>query len=222
MIKTQKLHKIFGRGTNKINAVKDVNIKIEQGETAAIVGKSGAGKSTLLHIMAGLDRPSSGKVFLNNVDMYKINERKRANLRNKKMGFVYQFYNLLPDLTALENVMLPALIGKIGSRKQIRRKAEYLLCDVGLENRAKHVPSTLSGGEAQRVAIARSLINDPQIILCDEPTGNLDTSTGKQIQDLLFKINKQKDMTLVVVTHNLNGDNNFDKVFEIKDGEIVR
>ncbi|MDD4202517.1 MAG: ABC transporter ATP-binding protein [Candidatus Omnitrophica bacterium] len=221
MIRTQNLCKIFGRGTNKIEAVKDVTLSIKKGETVAIVGKSGAGKSTLLHIMSGLDRPSSGKVFLNNVDVYKINEQKRARLRNRKIGFVYQFYNLLPDLTALENVMLPAMIGKISSRKQIKRKAEYLLYDVGLENRSKHVPSTLSGGEAQRVAIARSLINDPEIILCDEPTGNLDTVTSQQIQELLFKINKQKGMTLVIVTHNLNGDNHFDRVIEIRDGRII-
>jgi len=222
MLKTINLSKIFYQGKNRIDALKDVNLCIEKGKRIAIIGPSGAGKSTLIHILGGLDTPSSGEVLFNGEDIYALSDRKRASLRNKKIGFVFQFYYLLPELTVLENVMMPGLIGYEGrrAREEGRKRAASLLGRMDLSHRLNHKPREISGGEAQRVAIARALINEPEIIFCDEPTGNLDSAMGSQIYDILYEISRERNMCLVIVTHNQREDFEFDKTYVIQDGEI--
>ena len=221
IITCKDLSKNFGKGHSLVEAVKAVDIEIETGSITGIVGESAAGKSTLLHMLGGLDRPSLGKVFFDNIDLYCAKDSARARIRNERIGFVYQFYNLLGDLNALENVMLPAMMRNMHSVKIIRFMAKELLSKMGLDKRLTHYPSQLSGGEAQRVAIARALINDPEVILCDEPTGNLDSKTSKQIYDIIYNINKEKGMTVVIVTHHSIEGYEFDKIFNMRDGQIV-
>ena len=206
----------------QLQVLRGVHLKIEQGEIVAIVGPSGAGKSTLLHILGGLDAPSEGSVMLDGQNLYQLPEIARANLRNEKIGFVFQFYHLLPEFTALENVILPLMIrDDRRSKKELLAKGEMTLERVGLEKRTQHKPNELSGGEQQRVAIARALINEPKIIFCDEPTGNLDSATGQNIIDLLFGLNREKRQTLILVTHDEEISRLSHRVLHMKDGQLL-
>ena len=201
MIKLENLSKSFIKDANKIEVLRGLNLEIKKGESLAVLGVSGAGKSTLIHILGTLDHPTEGHLFIRGVNVFEWEEKKIALFRNSTIGFIFQFNNLLPEFDALENTMMPALIGG-KSKREARGKALQLLTEVGLEHRIRHKPGELSGGEQQRVAIARSLVMDPEILLADEPTGNLDTETGKKIEDILINLNETKKITLVVVTHN--------------------
>jgi len=221
MLEARDLHKVYREGAREVYAVRGANLTIQRGEILAIVGPSGAGKSTLLHLLGGLDKPSSGSVTLDGKDIYKITDKARSRIRNERVGFVFQFYHLLPELTALENVMLPALV-KRGSRgaKEIRARAEELLDIVELGERVTHKPSQLSGGEAQRVAIARALVNDPDMVFCDEPTGNLDSRMSGDIRGLIARLRSAKKQTFVIVTHEEPLAKEADRVLFIKDGKV--
>jgi lipoprotein-releasing system ATP-binding protein len=201
MIVLENLSKTFLKDGININVLRGLNLKINRGESLAVLGISGAGKSTLIHIMGMLDHPTGGCLSIDGMNVFEWEEKKRSSFRNSTIGFVFQFNNLLPEFNALENTMMPALIGRI-PKKQAGEKACKLLKEVGLEHRIKHKPGELSGGEQQRVAIARALIMEPEILLVDEPTGNLDTETGKKIEDILVNLNVAKGITLVTVTHN--------------------
>ena len=213
----QDIYKIYEKGPKDVRAVNGVSLNIERGHSIAVIGPSGAGKSTLLHLLGGLDSPSAGAVLLDGVDIYKLPDKERSRIRNSKIGFVFQFYHLLPEFTCLENVMLPALIN--GSR--IRDRAEDILKSVGLEDRIDHKPTELSGGESQRVAIARALINEPEFLFCDEPTGNLDSKTSELVYELLFNLSSKNNMALVVVTHDELLSQKTGQTIRIKDGRIV-
>lgn len=222
IIKIEGLYKTYKDGVKKLEVLKGIDLELKKGELLIIQGSSGAGKSTLLHLMGGLDEPTEGKIFIEGVDIYKLKDDKRAYVRNRKIGFVFQFYHLLPEFTVLENVILPALINK---RKELKKsdlleEAIRLLELVKLSNRLSHKPYQLSGGELQRVAIARALINNPDIIFCDEPTGNLDSQTGKQICNLLKSLNKEKGKTLVVVTHEEEIAKMSQRKIHIRDGKL--
>jgi lipoprotein-releasing system ATP-binding protein len=219
MIILKDLSKTFVKDGNKIEVLQNLNLEIQKGDSLAVVGVSGAGKSTLIHILGTLDHPTAGTLSIAGHNVFEWREKKIAAFRNKTIGFVFQFNNLLPEFTALENAMMPALIGGLG-RKQALDKASQLLQDVGLEHRLKHKPGELSGGEQQRVAIARALIMEPEILLADEPTGNLDTETGKKIEDILVKLNAEKKITLIVVTHNKLLADRMSGRIGLRDGKI--
>ncbi|MFZ2356370.1 MAG: ABC transporter ATP-binding protein [Candidatus Omnitrophota bacterium] len=223
MIEAKNIHKSYNNGNKVLFVLKGINLSIDIGKRVAIVGPSGAGKSTLLHILGGLDAPSQGKVFFAGEDLYGLNDTTLSRLRNKKVGFVFQFYHLLSELTVLENVLMPALINKElkMNRSELKNEALELLNHVGLSARAGHFPNQLSGGEQQRAAIARALINKPRLLLCDEPTGNLDSKTGGEIMDLIEKINLQNQMTVVLVTHNIKLAQKLDAVFHLDDGLLI-
>ena len=222
MLEAINLQKSYKISNNVLKVLKGVHLKIQEGEIVSIIGPSGAGKSTLLHILGGLDRPDEGKVILEEDNLYSLDDTKRAHIRNKKIGFIFQFYHLLPEFTALENVMLPGLICNGNkSIQKLEKKAGSLLDQVGLKKRLKHKPQELSGGEQQRVAIARALMNEPKIILCDEPTGNLDSETGKEIIDLLKDLNKKNKQTLVMVTHDESIAKMSDKTIHMRDGQLI-
>lgn len=223
LLKAKKLNKVYKKAGQDIHAVRDVSLEIKKGEIMVIIGPSGAGKSTLLHLLGGLDEPTTGSVYLDGTDLYKIRDNKRAWIRNKKIGFVFQFYHLLPEFTVLENTILPAVMRqkKREDKKEILNKAKDVLEKVGLADRLTHKPNELSGGEAQRVAIARALINEPAIVFCDEPTGNLDSTTSNEICNLIHKLNNQKHVSFVIVTHEQSLTKKADKVFHIKDGELA-
>jgi len=214
------ISKIYKTGETNVIALKNVNLRIERGEYIAILGPSGSGKSTLLNIIGGLDRPTSGKIYVDGVDLGRLKEGGLARFRAEKIGFVFQFFNLIPTFTALENVMVPAEIIGLKTR-DAREKAEKILARVGLEGRFNHFPYQLSGGEQQRVAIARALINNPPLLLCDEPTGNLDTKTGAEIVELLSEINAEYKTTLVIVTHDQRIAKAADRIVNLVDGQIV-
>ncbi len=199
-LSVKDVHRHYHLGGHDVHVLKGVSLDVAHGERVFLCGASGAGKTTLLYVLGGLEKPTSGDVFIAGQPMYAASSKVRAQVRNKQLGFVFQNYHLLPDLTAIENVMLPSLIGG----KAARDRAKELLGRVGLAERTHHLPTELSGGEQQRVALARSLINDPAIILADEPTGNLDAATGGQIMELLFKVVEEAGKTLVVVTHDQN------------------
>jgi len=221
IIKLNSLSKSFIKDGNRIDVLKNMDLDIAQGQSLAILGVSGAGKSTLLHIIGTLDHPSSGKVLFNDADVFSWDEKPLADFRNKTIGFVFQFHNLLPEFSCVENTMMPAMIRGLPYR-EARQKAEFILDEVGLDNRLTHKPGELSGGEQQRVAVARALINEPEIILADEPTGNLDSETGKKIEDLLLRFNGNKNITLVVVTHNKSLADRMSLCIGLKDGKIER
>ena len=207
---------------DSLHVLKGVHLKIKPGEIVAIVGPSGAGKSTLLHILGGLDAPNEGSVRFEGENLYDLSQVDRAKLRNQRIGFVFQFYHLLPEFTALENVILPMMIrDSHRSKKSLLSKGQAVLKQVGLDKRAGHKPNELSGGEQQRVAIARALMNEPKILFCDEPTGNLDSATGKQIIDLLCQWNHEKQQTLVLVTHDEEIARLSHRVLHMKDGQLV-
>lgn len=218
------LHKIYRRGHKEVRAVNGVDLEIEKASSVAIVGPSGAGKSTLLHMMGGLDKPTSGKVLLEETDIYRLPDRDRAVMRNKRIGFVFQFYHLLSEFTALENVMMPALMSSGAVRSTlyaVRKRAADVLRSVGLESRMDHLPSRLSGGESQRVAIARAIMNEPNILLCDEPTGNLDSNTSESIYEILFDLKSRNGMTIVIVSHDERLVSKADLTIRLKDGKLA-
>lgn len=216
MIKATDIHKSYGT----LNVLKGVSINIRKGEVISIVGPSGAGKTTLLHILGTLDREDSGKLEINGVDISSLNEKKLADFRNKNIGFVFQFHHLLPEFTALENVCIPAFIAGV-AKSVAEEKAKELLAFLGLTERMDHKPSELSGGEQQRVAVARALINNPAVILADEPSGNLDSKTAKELHNLFFTLRKKFDQTFVIVTHNEELADMADRKLVMRDGNIV-
>lgn len=219
MIKISQLRKTFLKDGTKIEVLRGIDLEIERGESLAILGVSGSGKSTLIHILGTLDHPTSGSVLFDDVNVFDWNERALAGFRNKKIGFVFQFNNLMPEFDALENTMMPALIAGM-KKEEARRRAEAILKDVGLDHRMNHKSGELSGGEQQRVAVARALIMEPEILLADEPTGNLDTETGKKIEDILVDLNRRKNITLIVVTHNKGLAERMSKQIGLRDGNI--
>lgn len=219
LLEAHALHKVYRNGEAELHVLKGIDLTIEKGRIISIVGPSGAGKSTLLHLLGGLDVPTSGEVILKGMDLYKLDDEKRAKVRNEMLGFVFQFYHLLPEFTALENVVLPILI-KGMPKKGASDYAKKLLEDVGLGERLNHKPSELSGGEHQRVAIARALVNEPEIVFCDEPTGNLDSKTGSEIQELLWRINREKGETLIIVTHDEKIAGQADRIIYMQDGVL--
>ena len=201
ILTAENIHREFVTGDTTLGVLNGLSLKVKRGETVAVTGASGVGKSTLLHILGGLDRPTKGDVTLGSIDLNQQSETELAKLRNQKVGFVFQFHHLLQNFTACENVMIPMLVAGC-SIAEATRKSELLLAQVGLSSRTTHRPSQLSGGEQQRVAVARALANDPEVVLADEPSGNLDTATGRQLHDLLFKLNEEQGTTFVVATHN--------------------
>ncbi|MED5580136.1 MAG: ABC transporter ATP-binding protein [Nitrospinota bacterium] len=219
MLKVRDLKKIYKIGKNEIEILKGISFEIERGEMVSITGPSGAGKSTLLHLLGTLEKPSSGEIILNGKSISNETDFDLAKIRNEMIGFVFQFHFLLSEFTALENVMIPILIGG-KSRTIAKEKAEILLSDMDLKERINHRPSELSGGEQQRVAIARALANDPQIVLADEPTGNLDSSNTNRICELLKEINSKTQQTFLIVTHNSVLSDGMDRKMPIVDGLI--
>lgn len=205
---------------NQLKVVKNVSLEIEKGEIITIVGKSGAGKSTLLHILGTLDRPTSGEVYLDGKLASSLSDSNLNTFRNEHIGFVFQFHHLLPEFTAIENVMMPGLIKKI-SKSKCEARAKELLDYLGLSNRIQHKPSQLSGGEQQRVAVARALMNKPLVIFADEPSGNLDTQTSKELHDLFYQLNKDFNQTFVIVTHNLELASMAHRTIKMQDGNII-
>ncbi|MFQ5772786.1 MAG: ABC transporter ATP-binding protein, partial [bacterium] len=213
------LYKDYIMGGHRVRVLKGINLNVLEGQIVAIVGPSGVGKSTLLHILGTLDHPTKGSVEINQLKVFEFDDKKLANFRNHTIGFVFQFHHLLPEFTALENVMMPGLIAGTLKSKIIQR-AKNLLCEVGLEKRLNHRPGELSGGELQRVAVARALMNDPKIVLADEPSGNLDQAASDALHELLWDLSRKYGMTFIIVTHNRELAQNADKVVEIFDGLI--
>ncbi len=222
MLNVLNIHKHYDHPAGKVHVLKGIDLLVKSGEVVAIVGPSGAGKSTLLHIMGGLDRPAQGQVQFEEEDLYRLNEKKRGQIRNLKFGFIFQFYHLLPEFTALENVILPAIIDKNANFDAVKTKGILLLDKVGLSKRSEHKPHELSGGEQQRVAIARALINEPKVIFCDEPTGNLDSESGNGVIDLLMDLNKNNKQTLVIVTHDESIAKRSHRVIPMRDGKLEK
>ncbi|RZN57641.1 lipoprotein-releasing ABC transporter ATP-binding protein LolD [Avibacterium paragallinarum] len=217
LLSCQGLSKVYQEGENQTQVLKAVSFSMAEGELVAIVGSSGSGKSTLLHTLGGLDQPSSGEVFLKGQSLQKASANELAKLRNQHLGFVYQFHHLMADFTALENVMMPMLIGK-QNRSEAQDRAEKMLGEVGLSHRIKHRPSSLSGGERQRVAIARALVNNPALVLADEPTGNLDRKTTESIFELILKLNQEQKIAFLLVTHDLQLAEKLSRRMVMQDG----
>lgn len=218
LIEVKNLCKVYGSGEAKVDALKDINLEIEQGEFVAIVGPSGSGKSTLLHLLGGVDKPSYGEVIIKGESIYKLREKELSILRRRKIGFVFQFFNLIPVLTAEENIEMPVLLD---GNKIDKKYMDELLKLLGLETRRKHHPSELSGGQQQRVSIGRALANKPSVILADEPTGNLDSKNSKEILELLKYSAKKYNQTLILITHDMNIAKAADRIITIEDGKIT-
>lgn len=219
VIECSHLNKSYQEGDVCTEVLKDINFNLERGEYVAIVGRSGSGKTTLLHMLAGLDTPDSGSVHLCSSEISRLSLNERARLRNEHLGFVYQFHHLLPEFNALENVMMPLLIAKVGAQKA-RQEAQAMLARLGLLDRATHRPAKLSGGERQRVAIARALVNHPDCVLADEPTGNLDSQNAEIIQSLILDLNKEFGLSFVLVTHDEKLAGQFQKTYRMEDGKL--
>ena len=220
MIKVTDLRKTFSMGTHELPVIKGVDLEIQRGEFIAIVGASGAGKSTLLHIIGTLDRPTSGTVTFDGQDIFQLSDTQQADFRNRRVGFVFQFHHLLPEFTALENACMPALVQR-RDQSTVEADAQALLAEVGLSNRVHHKPGELSGGEQQRVAMARALMQKPDVILADEPTGNLDTHTGDSLFALMRELNRSRRTTFIIVTHNDKLSAQCDRIVHMQDGMIV-
>jgi len=221
IIELQNVHKEYKMDEIEVKALNNVDLKINKKEFVAIMGPSGSGKSTLLHMIGCLDRPTEGKIFLDGTDISTLNDSELARLRGNKLGFVFQFFNLYPTLSALENVELPMMIIEKNERERKERAME-LLKIVGMEKRSEHLPSQLSGGERQRIAIARALANDPSLILADEPTGNLDSKTGEEIMKFLNRLQEKEEKTIVMVTHEPDIAKYAERVVYLRDGKIVK
>ncbi len=221
VVSVRGVSKIYDMGKVEFRALNKISLDIAPSENLSIIGPSGSGKSTLLHLIGCLDKPTNGKIFIDGVDTSKLNNSKLAEIRRNKVGFVFQFFYLIPTLTALENVELPMMFAGRGERER-RDRGKELLKLVNLTERMKHKPSELSGGERQRVAIARSIANEPKIILADEPTGNLDSASGRDIIDLLLRLNEEKGVTLVIVTHDTYIAGKTNRSVYLKDGQIVK
>lgn len=218
ILKVEHLTKKYGKGENEVIAVNDMSFSVNKGEFVAIVGSSGSGKSTLLHLLGGVDRPTSGKVFIEGKNIYELDDDKLAIFRRRQVGLIYQFYNLIPILNVEENITLPCdLDGKNVNKEQLKE----LLKTLGLENRVKHLPNQLSGGQQQRVSIGRALITNPAIVLADEPTGNLDSKASDEIVELLKLSNKKYNQTVIMITHNLEIAKEADRIIRIEDGKIL-
>lgn len=220
MIKVTNLHKAFSMGSYELPVLKGINLEIQRGELVAIVGASGAGKSTLLHIIGTLDKPSSGTVSFDGHDLFRMTDPQQAEFRNQRIGFVFQFHHLLAEFTALENACMPALVQR-RDPVSVKADATALLTEVGLEHRLQHKPGELSGGEQQRVAMARALMQNPDLVLADEPTGNLDTHSGDGLFGLMRTLNKTRGTTFVIVTHNDKLSAQCDRIIHMQDGQIV-
>ena len=218
LIEVKNLNKIYGSGEAEVKALKNINLNIEQGEFVAIVGQSGSGKSTLLHLIGGVDIPSSGEVIIDGKNIYKLKEKELSILRRRKLGFIFQFFNLIPVLTAQENIEMPVLLD---NEKIDKKYMNELLRILGLEERKNNYPSQLSGGQQQRVSIGRALANKPSIILADEPTGNLDSKNSKEVLELLKYCAKKYNQTLILITHDINIAKSSDRVITIEDGEVI-
>jgi len=217
LIRAQQVFKSFGNKTKRVEVLQGIDLVFGQGERAAIVGASGVGKTTLLHVLGTLDRPTSGKVFYQGKDIFQMGEKELAHFRNREIGFVFQFHHLLPEFNAMENTMMPCLI-QGSPKKEASLRAESILTLVGLKDRLSHKPGELSGGEQQRVAVARALVLEPKVLLADEPTGNLDTRTGESVFDLLTELNQIKGVTLIIVTHNLKLAEKMSRQIHLVDG----
>lgn len=218
VLQAKDVHRRFNEGQHHVDVLKGINLSIEQGEFVAIIGASGSGKSTLLHLLGGLDRPTQGEVWLMGQRFDHLNESKRGELRNQHLGFVYQFHHLLGEFSALENVCLPMMIRPNVQFSQVQKQAEQLLNRVGLQHRLQHKPSELSGGERQRVALARALITQPNLVLADEPTGNLDRSTAQNVFGLFNELRREQNMALLIVTHDESLAKEADRVLQMRDG----
>ncbi len=219
LIRAEGIHKYFKVSRRELRVLMGAELEVERGSIVAVVGASGVGKSTLLHILGGLDRPTRGKVLVGETDMFAYGEKDLARFRNESMGFVFQFHHLLPEFTAIENVMMPALLGGV-DRRRASERAGSLLEEVGLRGRGEHKPSELSGGEKQRVAVARALMNDPSLVLADEPSGNLDAGSGAELHALFKSLNQRKGQTFVIVTHNRELAAIADRILTLKDGVV--
>ena len=219
ILRVEHLSKIYGKGENEVRALDDVSFSVEKGQFVAIIGPSGSGKSTLLHILGGVDRPTTGKVFLEGQDVFAQNEDQLAIFRRRQVGLIYQFYNLIPVLNVTENITLPVLMD---GRKVNQERLDDLLTTLALKGREKHLPNQLSGGQQQRVSIGRALMNSPAVVLADEPTGNLDSKNSQEIVELLKLSNKQYGQTLVIITHDESIALQADRIITIEDGKITR
>ena len=217
ILKVENLTKSYGKGEAKVDAIKNINLSINKGEFVAIVGPSGSGKSTLLHLLGGVDKPTSGKVYINDVDIYNLKEKDLSIFRRRNVGLIYQFYNLIPVLSVKENILLPA---ELDNRKIDKDYLDDLLKTLGLKERANHLPNELSGGQQQRTSIGRALINRPSIVLADEPTGNLDSKNSKEVLELLKLSVRKYNQTLIMITHDPSIALQADRVITIEDGTI--
>lgn len=217
VLKVENVSKVYGKGEAKVIALDNVSLEVEEGEFIAIIGPSGSGKSTLLHIMAGLDKPTSGNVYFYGKNMYEMSKKELTILRREKIGIIYQFYNLIPNLNVEENILLPI---EFDRQKVDKEKLEKITKFLNIDNRRKHLPNELSGGQQQKVAIGRALMINPKIIFADEPTGNLDTKSSNEIINLLKETNKKYKQTIIVITHNLEIAKQADRIIKIEDGKI--
>ena len=220
ILDAQNITKSFTEGKSSVDVIRGLSLQVKAGEFVSIVGSSGSGKSTLLHVLGGLDRPTSGQVFINGQRFDTLGEAERGYIRNEHLGFVYQFHHLLPEFSALENVAMPLMLRKGAAYKDVKKQAEYLLERVGLSHRLTHKPGELSGGERQRVAIARALVNNPRLVLADEPTGNLDARNADSIFQLLGELNASQGTAFLVVTHDLQLAKRMGRQLEMRDGHL--
>ena len=219
ILKIEHLSKVYGKGETAVKALDDISFSVKKGEFVAIIGPSGSGKSTLLHMLGGVDKPTSGKVLVDNTDIYNLNETQLAIFRRRQIGLIYQFYNLIPVLTVEENITLPVLLDE---HKVDKKQLNDIVNTLSLQNRLSHLPNQLSGGQQQRVSIGRALINNPALMLADEPTGNLDSENSKEIIDLLKMFNKTYNQTLIIITHDERIALQADRIITIKDGRIAK
>ena len=219
ILKVENLTKVYGKGETKVTALDNISFKVDKGEFVAIVGASGSGKSTLLHLIGGVDRPTSGTVYIDGKDIYKFNDDELAIFRRRQVGLIYQFYNLIPILNVEENITLPL---DLDNREINKRKLDELIRLLGLNDRRTHLPNELSGGQQQRTSIGRAMITSPAIILADEPTGNLDSKSSDEIVELLKKSNRDYKQTIIMITHNMDIAKEADRIIKIEDGKIVK